>query len=426
MKIVVIGGGWAGVAAAVAAKKLGADVCLIEKTDMLLGCGNVGGIMRNNGRYTATEEMRALGAGELFEIIDRIALHVNITFPGHENALLYPVNTVEAHIRRFVRSLGVELKFESRAVDVTLDDGVIRELMLHTGEKVSGGVFVETTGSSGPMGNCIQYGHGCSMCVLRCPAYGPRVSISGKCGVSDYNGERADSVFGVFSGSCKLDKESLSREVREELNQNGVVILKIPLEDIDYDKLRAKACKQYALKEFSENIILLDTGHAKLMTSYYPLDKLRKISGLENAKYVDPYAGSSRNSIRFFSIAPRGNDMRVDGMKNLFCGGEKSGLFVGHTEAICTGTLAGCNAARMACGLPLIVLPDTLAVGSLISYANHQQKDKQNTLERFTFAGGVFFERMKTQDLYGIQCEEIEKRVENAGLTGIFSQAVPG
>jgi glucose inhibited division protein A len=424
MKIVVIGGGWAGIAAAVAAKKLGADVCLIEKTDMLLGCGNVGGIMRNNGRYTATEEMISLGAGELFEIIDRIALHRDIKFPGHEHALLYPVNTIEAHIRRFVRSLGIELKFENRVIDVAFDDGTIRELVLHSGEKISGNVFVETTGSSGPMGNCIQYGHGCSMCVLRCPAFGPRISISEKCGVNDYNGEREGSIFGVFSGSCKLDKESLSREIRDELSNNGVVVLKVPPEDIDYDKLHAKACKQYALKEFSENIILLDTGHAKLMTSYYPIDKLRKISGLENAKYVDPYAGSSRNSIRFFSIAPRGNEMRVDSVKNLFCGGEKSGLFVGHTEAICTGTLAGYNAARMAYGLPLIVLPDTLAVGALIAYANHQYKEQYNTVERFTFAGGVFFERMNTQGLYSIQHKEIAQRVENEKLSGIFNQTI--
>ena len=47
-----------------------------------------------------------------------------------------------------------------------------------------------------------------------------------------------------------------------------------------------KVCQQYALKEFAENIILLDTGHAKLMTTYYPLKKLRKIKGLEYAKYV--------------------------------------------------------------------------------------------------------------------------------------------
>ena len=65
MKVIVIGGGWSGVAAAIAAKKAGADVEVFEKTDLLLGLGNVGGIMRNNGRYTATEELIAMG-GQAF------------------------------------------------------------------------------------------------------------------------------------------------------------------------------------------------------------------------------------------------------------------------------------------------------------------------------------------------------------------------
>ena len=60
-KVVVVGGGWAGVSAAVRAKKQGAKVVLLEKTDLLLGAGNVGGIFRNNGRFTAAEEMIALG-----------------------------------------------------------------------------------------------------------------------------------------------------------------------------------------------------------------------------------------------------------------------------------------------------------------------------------------------------------------------------
>ena len=46
------------------------------------------------------------------------------------------------------------------------------------------------------------------------------------------------------------------------------------------------------------------------MTTYYPLEKLRKIHGLEHAKYVDPYAGSKGNSIRYLSVAPRTNDMK--------------------------------------------------------------------------------------------------------------------
>ena len=62
MKVVIVGGGWAGSGAAMAAKNAGADeVVVLERTDLLLGTGLVGGIMRNNGRFTATEEAIAMG-----------------------------------------------------------------------------------------------------------------------------------------------------------------------------------------------------------------------------------------------------------------------------------------------------------------------------------------------------------------------------
>ena len=75
MKIIVVGGGWAGCSAALSAKKQGADVTLLERTDMLLGTGLVGGIMRNNGRFTATEEMIAMSGGEIFKVIESNLLH---------------------------------------------------------------------------------------------------------------------------------------------------------------------------------------------------------------------------------------------------------------------------------------------------------------------------------------------------------------
>lgn len=86
MKVVIIGAGWAGAAAAIAAKKAGAEVDVYEKTDLVLGLGNVGGIMRNNGRYTAAEELIALGVGDLINITDADTRHKNINFPGHEHA----------------------------------------------------------------------------------------------------------------------------------------------------------------------------------------------------------------------------------------------------------------------------------------------------------------------------------------------------
>ena len=100
MKIVVIGGGWSGCAAALSASKMGAEVMLIERTDMLLGTGLVGGIMRNNGRFTAAEEMIAMGGGELFELTDQNSLHREIEFPGHRHSNLYSVARMEPMVRR--------------------------------------------------------------------------------------------------------------------------------------------------------------------------------------------------------------------------------------------------------------------------------------------------------------------------------------
>ncbi|MBY7009023.1 FAD-dependent oxidoreductase [Clostridium botulinum] len=412
----------AGCAAAISSKKAGADVVIIEKTDLLLGLGNVGGIMRNNGRYTASEELIALGGGDLIKITDRVSTHRNIDFPGHKHATLYNVNLIEGEVRKYLTSLGIDILIESRVNDVKFDGNKIHGVYLSDGTYIEGDVFIETTGTTGPMGNCLRYGNGCSMCILRCPAFGPRISISERCGVADIQGERDDDVLGAFSGSCKLAKESLSEDIKNKLDKDGVVVLQIPKEDVNYGKLSTKVCQQYALKEFAENVVLLDTGHAKLMTTYYPLEKLRKIKGLEYAKYVDPYAGSKGNSIRYLSVAPRTNDLKVVGVDNLFCAGEKSGLFVGHTEAICTGTLAGHNAVRLVMGMSLLILPSSIAVGDIISFANEKANTREGRKNRYTFAGAGYFKRMQELGLYTTDIDEINNRVKKINLDNIFEQ----
>ena len=422
MKVIIIGGGWAGCAAALTAKKAGAEVHIYEKTDLLLGLGNVGGIMRNNGRYTAAEELISLGGGDLIKLTDKCARHKDIDFPGHKHATLYDVNKIEGVVRDYLKEKGINLHMEKRVMDVDFENNKISGLLLSDYTYVKGDVFIETTGTTGPMGNCLRYGNGCSMCILRCPAFGPRISISARCGVSDIQGERNDDVLGAFSGSCKLAKESLSDDIRNKLDKDGVVVLKVPAEDINYGKLNTKVCQQYALKEFAENVVLLDTGHAKLMTTYYPLEKLRKIPGLEHAKYVDPYAGSKGNSIRYLSVAPRTNDMKVVGVDNLFCAGEKSGLFVGHTEAICTGSLAGHNAVRLMMGMHLLIFPSSIAIGDLIAYENEKAATREGRKDRYTFAGASYFKRMQELGLYTIDKDEIAERIKKLNLDNIFEQ----
>ena len=432
-RVVVIGGGWSGCAAALTAKKAGADVTLLEKTDLLLGLGNVGGIMRNNGRFTAAEENIAMGAGDLFAITDKCSRHINIDFPGHKHASLYDVTKVEPCVRRLLREKGIDVRLMARAVDVVTrkknkqrggrdGESVIEKIVLAGVEEIEGYVFVETTGSTGPMGNCLTYGNGCCMCILRCPAFGPRVSISAKAGGSDIMGKRKDGSFGAFSGSGKLEKRSLSEELQHQLNETGVAVVPLPEKAIKREKLDMKVCKQYALNEYAENIVLLDTGYAKIMTPFFDLETLRQVPGFEDARYVDPYAGGKGNSIRYLSVAERENTMKAAGIENLFCGGEKSGLFVGHTEAISTGSLAGHNAVRYLKGMKMLELPIGIAIGDLISFANESLKTDDGLMSRYTFAGAEYFKRMKEKGLYSTDAEEISAKVRRYGVDNIYEE----
>ena len=159
------------------------------------------------------------------------------------------------------------------------------------------------------------------------------------------------------------------------------------------------------------------------MTSYFNLADLRKVEGFENARFVDPYAGGKGNSIRYMSVGLRDEYLHADGIENLFLGGEKSGFFVGHTEAITTGSLAGYNAAMLACGKPLLELPAELATGDIIAFANEMLASEEGYKKRLTFAGGTYFQRMKERQLYTTDVKIIRKRVETQGLTDIYNRA---
>jgi len=129
-------------------------------------------------------------------------------------------------------------------------------------------------------------------------------------GVEEMVGEKNGHI-GAISGSCKLLKESLSPKINNKLRKEGVAVIPIPESKVLKGKLALKACQQYAIPEFEENIVLLDTGHAKLMTPFFPLNALREIPGLENARYEDPYAGGIGNSIRYTAMAPRDDALKV-------------------------------------------------------------------------------------------------------------------
>lgn len=420
MKVVIVGGGWAGCAAAYSAAAAGADVALVEKTDLLLGTGLVGGIIRNNGRFTAAEEAIAIGAGEVFRIIETVARHKNVDFPGHRHAMLYDVQRMEPVIRKALLKKGVNLMFPVLVNKARVKNGTVEYVITEKKEKIEGDVFVDTTGTAGPMKNCIKYGTGCAMCILRCPSFGPRISLTGLAGINEVTTGDGSQYFEAMSGSCKLDKRSLERSLVRDLDRKGVVIIPLPEKYQKKEYLSKKACQQYTGEEYAVNLILLDTGHAKLMTPFFPIENLRKIEGFREVRYADPYSGGQGNSVRFMAMAPCDGTLKVDGINNMFCAGEKTGPLVGHTEAIITGMLAGDNAVRLAKGATLRRLPEELAIGDIISFMHKEIKSEHGLKQKYTFSGSVYFERMKEKGLYSNDPGEIDERVKKLGLKGSF------
>lgn len=414
-RVVIVGGGWGGCAAAVETARRGVHTVLIERTDRLLGTGLVGGIMNNNGRKVAWEELRALGGGTLTEVIEGCFRHRDVSFPGHEHADLYDVGLIGSAVERCLARHGVTVEYGARIVSVDRKGKTLCRVSADDGRSWEGDVFIDATGTAGPAAVCARYGNGCAMCVLRCPSFGGRVSLTALAGVQEKTAKSPDGHIGSISGSCKLWKSSLKNDIVEALEQNGVVCLPLP-PTLQEDLLERKACRQYALEAYRTHLVLLDTGHAKLMTPYFPLSDLRQIDGLERACYADPYAGGVGNSVRFTAMAPRNDALQVEGTDNLFCAGEKAGPLVGHTEALVTGTLAGYNAVQNVLNEPLLVLPRELAVGEAIALSREMLPE-----ERCTFSGSVMFTRMLEKGWYPACSGQAVCRVEQCGLRNVFA-----
>jgi len=93
-----------------------------------------------------------------------------------------------------------------------------------------------------------------------------------------------------------------------------------------------------------------------------------------------------------------------------------------HTEAICTGTLAGHNSVRLALGMPLLILPSSISIGDLITYANEKARTREGRKDRYTFAGSVYFKRMQELNLYTTDIDKIRAKIKKFNLDNIFNQ----
>lgn len=461
VRVVVIGGGIAGISAAVGARKAGAEVILVERQDQLLGIGRIAGSMDVGGRYPLHLEAVEMGAGEVNAVLDSVALPNTENYrkshypwhslPGSEemtkHSWIYNVLTAEPALRRLLQSMGVEIRWRSRAVDVEKEGNHITRIRLAKGEWIEGDAFIDTCGSAGGMDQCVPNVGGCVMCPwMQCPTFGNRVDISGKAGAKTVSMRQKDGRPGVKYNGIYLYKGSLSEELQRQLAECHQIF--VPFRgviDWDTDPEWSWATRgqdgndgmgRPADPETSWRVSP-DTGRFRLLDrgifaggagpSPIPLEKLRQIPGFENVVVAAPVGGQNLWSLGHDLVLCE-NSLRVPPLDNLFTAGSKAHI-VDVQPGINTGYLAGFNAVRVAVGKEPVELPQTTVTGDIIAFTQQFLRDSLNTEyggpTTFVSAhAGHYLRRLKDLGFFPDTPERCKKRIADAGLTGFFDQKV--
>ncbi|MBI2873970.1 MAG: FAD-dependent oxidoreductase [Firmicutes bacterium] len=424
-RVVIAGGGWAGCGAAFGARKRGVEVVLIERSNHLMGVGYHAGLNAYNGRYTIMLEAKALGGTEIFDAVES-TIKYRVDLPHQKYGYLYDNFRAEAEVLKKLEEVGVNVLFERSVVDADVRADRVTAVKLDNGEVIEADAFVDATGGAGPEGLCRKYGRGCVVCSLRCPTFGPRVSLTARCGVKENMARLADGKSGGMSNACSVDRESVAREIVEQIEKNnGFLLVPAPegLAD-DYDYFRKIRTQQYLSKdEYEEYLVCVDVGTIKFLSRpYMNYRVLRSIPGFESAHFVEPLSGGRGQAIRFLAMAPRDNRLQVLERPNLFCAGEKTGFLVGVMDAKVTGLLAGNNAARAALGEPLLELPRQTALGEGLAWVNEQIKKEEGQYKKYSFMGaGGLWDHISQKELFTVDEKVVEARCGELGLLNAFA-----
>jgi hypothetical protein len=136
--IVVLGGGPAGLAAATAAARTGADVLLVERYGFLGGMGTAGGVTNFAGLYGLVRgETRRVVHGIADELLERIDRLDGLNAPqqglgGRITVRPYDVSAYKCAADGLLLDAGVKLLFHALAVDVATSGDRIEALIVET------------------------------------------------------------------------------------------------------------------------------------------------------------------------------------------------------------------------------------------------------------------------------------------------------
>ncbi|MGI6741987.1 MAG: FAD-dependent oxidoreductase [Brevefilum sp.] len=465
-KIIVIGGGIAGISAAVGARKAGAEVTLLERQDQLMGIGRIAGSMDVGGRYPLHLEIVEMGGPEVNAALDSISLdnmdkYRESHYPHHRmpgsledmtsHSWIYNVMTADPVLRKMLQDMGIEILWRSRVVDVEKEGNRITKVKYFKDRYevnwIEADAFIDTTGSAGGMKECTKYVGGCAMCPwMQCPTFGDRINFAGKAGARTVNMHQKDGTPGIKYNGLYLYKESLSQEWKDKLAETHQIFVPFRgIVDWDLDPEWSWGTrgqdgndgKGHPADKDTSWRVAPDVGRFRLLDrgifaggagpSPLKLEQLREVPGFENIVAAGPVGGMNLWSLGHDLVFCE-NNLRVPPLDNLFTAGSKAHM-VDIQPGINSGYLAGFNAARAAVGKPLEEFPMSTVSGDIIDFtrrflADSAESEYGGPTTFVSAHAGHYLKHLKDEGFFPDNTEKCKQRVADAGFTDYFNKPV--
>ncbi|WP_457316352.1 FAD-dependent oxidoreductase [Sinomonas sp. RB5] len=149
--VAVVGGGAAGVAAAVGAAQSGASVCLIEQYGFLGGAATVSSVLTHCGFFDQTREQVVAGVGQQFlDALQKRDIYRTETFQASGNTVvLLDLETTKTVFDELVAEAGITLLLHSHLVGAAAQEGRLEAVdVSHRGGRlrVHARAFVDASG----------------------------------------------------------------------------------------------------------------------------------------------------------------------------------------------------------------------------------------------------------------------------------------